>query len=293
MTFSVIIPIYKAEKYLVDCIQSVLRQSFKDFELLLIIDGSPDNSIGICNDYASRDKRISVFDRENCGVALTRNFGIEQARGQYIAFLDADDYWHSDYLRTVFEAFHANPCCGVCATAYWRIRDDGSQILIQDTLNTQETHIIQNYPHQWIYSNCIITSAMCVNKQLLKVCGGFKPGVKIAEDLDLWIRLNNTTWFIYINAPLMYYRVATEHSSSKVCDITDFFPFEQWYDYHHNCKESLSLMTSILLYRNYKLALKAGDKLLASKYLSRVRYKLPLFGYLIKNRIINKYLKRK
>lgn len=292
MTFSVIIPIYKAEKYLADCILSVLQQSFEDFELLLIIDGSPDSSISICNDYASKDKRISVFDRENCGVAQTRNFGIEHAQGQYIAFLDADDYWHSDYLKTVFEAFHANPYCSVCATAYWRIKDDGSQALIQNTLNTQRTHIIQDYPHQWIYSNCIITSAICVDKQLLKVCGVFKPGVKIAEDLDLWIRLNNATWFIYINAPLMYYRVATENSSSKVCGITDFFPFEIWYDYRHNWKGSLSLMTSILLYRNYKLALKIGDKSLASKYLSKIRYKLPLLGYLIKSRIINKYLKR-
>ena len=88
---SIIIPIYNAEKYLNSCIESVLSQQVKDFELLLINDGSKDNSLDICNEYASKDSRIKVFDKPNGGVSSARNLGLDNATGEYIMFIDADD----------------------------------------------------------------------------------------------------------------------------------------------------------------------------------------------------------
>ena len=95
---SVIVPVYKAEKYLHRCVESILAQSYTDFELLLIDDGSPDNSGSICDEYAAQDARVRVFHKENGGVSSARNLGLANARGEWITFIDADDYIESDFL---------------------------------------------------------------------------------------------------------------------------------------------------------------------------------------------------
>ena len=88
---SVIVPIYNVEEYLANCIESILNQTFKDFELILINDGSTDNSLEICYRYRDRDKRINVINKKNGGVSSARNIGIEISKGEYIAFVDPDD----------------------------------------------------------------------------------------------------------------------------------------------------------------------------------------------------------
>lgn len=98
---SIIVPIYKAEKYLHRCIDSILAQTYQDWELLLIDDGSPDNSGAICDEYASKDSRIKVFHKPNGGVSSARNYGIDKASGDWICFIDADDYIKGDYLSCV------------------------------------------------------------------------------------------------------------------------------------------------------------------------------------------------
>lgn len=95
---SVIVPVYNAEKYLIQCIDSILSQDYTDFELLLINDGSKDKSGLICDEYAQKDQRVKVFHKENSGVSSTRNLGIDKAQGEYIAFIDSDDYVDSNYL---------------------------------------------------------------------------------------------------------------------------------------------------------------------------------------------------
>lgn len=95
---SVIVPVYNVEKYLPRCIDSILSQTFTDFELLLIDDGSPDNSGNICDEYALKDKRVRVFHKPNGGVSSARNLGIERTLGEWITFIDADDYIEQDFL---------------------------------------------------------------------------------------------------------------------------------------------------------------------------------------------------
>ena len=89
---SIIVPVYKVEQYLARCIDSILAQTYKDWELLLIDDGSPDRSGFICDEYATKDPRIRVFHKENGGVSSARNIGIESSHGEWIYFLDSDDY---------------------------------------------------------------------------------------------------------------------------------------------------------------------------------------------------------
>lgn len=97
---SVIVPVYNTEKYLRRCIDSILAQTFTDFELLIIDDGSTDDSPAICDEYASKDARIRVFHKENGGVSSTRNVGLNNARGEWICFVDGDDYI-CDYLHLI------------------------------------------------------------------------------------------------------------------------------------------------------------------------------------------------
>lgn len=95
---SVIVPVYKVEQYIHRCIDSILSQSFTDFELILVNDGSPDNCGKICDEYAQKDSRVRVFHKPNGGVSSARNLGLDNAKGEWVAFIDSDDYIDVDYL---------------------------------------------------------------------------------------------------------------------------------------------------------------------------------------------------
>lgn len=101
---SVIVPVYKVEQYLDRCIQSILNQSYQNFELLLVDDGSPDSSPEICDSYLSKDKRVRVYHKKNGGLSSARNYGLDHCFGQYIAFIDSDDFVAVDYLMNMMRA---------------------------------------------------------------------------------------------------------------------------------------------------------------------------------------------
>lgn len=104
MFFSVIIPVYNVEKYLNECVDSILSQTFKDFELILVNDGSKDSSPAICDEYAKADSRVKVIHKENGGASAARNVGTDAAKGEYILYIDSDDYVSdSDFFKTLYE----------------------------------------------------------------------------------------------------------------------------------------------------------------------------------------------
>lgn len=115
---SVIVPVYNARQYLAKCIDSILSQTFTDFELLLIDDGSPDRCGEICDEYARKDRRIRVFHQENKGVSAARNVGMEAMTGRYLAFIDADDWAYPDYLRYLYEALPMNGGSGLIVQGF-------------------------------------------------------------------------------------------------------------------------------------------------------------------------------
>lgn len=101
---SIIIPVYKAENYIRKCVDSLLAQTFKDYEILLIDDGSPDRSGEICDEYETKDSRIRVFHKANEGVSRARNLGIDNVTGQWLTFVDSDDWVEPNYLQTLFDS---------------------------------------------------------------------------------------------------------------------------------------------------------------------------------------------
>lgn len=107
---SVIVPVYKAENYLRECLDSILSQTFSDLEAILVDDGSPDNSLAICREYAARDDRVTVLHQENRGQAAARNLALSRARGQWVCFVDSDDRIHPKMLEWLYRAVRESGC---------------------------------------------------------------------------------------------------------------------------------------------------------------------------------------
>ena len=122
--FTVIIPVYNVAAYLAKCIDSVLKQEFKQYEVILIDDGSTDESGTICDKFAEQDKRIVVIHQKNKGLSAARNIGIENAKGEYILFLDSDDYWHdSSALNIIYSRLNVSNA-DILSFNYMKFCDD-------------------------------------------------------------------------------------------------------------------------------------------------------------------------
>ena len=103
---SIIVPVFNAERTLKKCLDSIRQQTYSNYQVILVDDGSTDSSGGICDDYAKLDSRFIAFHNSNAGVSATRNFGIEQAEGERLAFIDSDDYIECDYLASMISCAH-------------------------------------------------------------------------------------------------------------------------------------------------------------------------------------------
>ncbi len=175
---SIIVPIYKAEKYLNRCIDSILDQTFTDWELLLIDDGSPDRSGDICEEYAKRDRRIRAFHKENGGVSSARNLGLDSAKGEYVTFIDADDWIDFDNLSTCTSIINANKL-DILQYSFKRIDDKGN--VLQKRLIKTDPLDLESYIKKGNFNKCVggayIRSAIIQNNKIR-----FDEDMRLAED---------------------------------------------------------------------------------------------------------------
>ena len=104
MKISVIVPVYNVEKYLTKCVDSIMNQTYKDLEIILVDDGSTDNSGKICDEYVKKDKRFKVIHKKNGGLSDARNVGIKNSTGEYLSFIDSDDYIDNDMIECLYNA---------------------------------------------------------------------------------------------------------------------------------------------------------------------------------------------
>ncbi|MBQ9782222.1 MAG: glycosyltransferase family 2 protein [Clostridia bacterium] len=145
---SVIVPVYNVQKYLPRCIESILNQSYKDIELILVDDGSPDNTGEICDYYAKKDSRVVVIHKENGGVSSARNAGLNIAKGKFINFVDSDDYIPNDSLENLINLQKENDADLVCCT-FERLLQNGNivqtkfydKVLYIDNIKSEEVNI--------------------------------------------------------------------------------------------------------------------------------------------------------
>ena len=140
-TISIIIPIYNVESYLRKCLDSIMEQSFSYFELLLINDGSTDASAQICQEYVEKDDRIRYFEKENSGVSSARNFGIKHSRGEYIIFIDSDDWVEPNYLEILYKTMKELEG-DIVVTNYYTFREEDAMFLFH-VAETNEPLVFQ------------------------------------------------------------------------------------------------------------------------------------------------------
>lgn len=212
--FSIIIPLYNKAAYIEKAIRSVLAQTFQEFELIIIDDGSTDDSftqLAIISQQLSVEdpeslKKIQIVQQENQGVSTTRNNGVKLANYDYIAFLDADDWWESTFLEEIKTLITQYPEAGVYCSSYYKVKD-GYKIIAnigvdQDfkvgRINYFETYRKTMWMPVW-------TGAVVILRSFFVEEGGFKAQLKIGEDFDLWIRLALKYPVVLLNKPLSNY----------------------------------------------------------------------------------------
>lgn len=205
---SVIVPIYKAEKYLDKCIESIVNQTYKNLEIILVDDKSPDKCPEICEKWAKEDKRIIVSHNEqNMKVAQTRNNGLKLATGDYIAFLDADDIWHLDKIEKQLK-FMKEKDCKLSYTSVQFIDDDGNMLEKKFTVPEEVTF------KKLLKQNVITLSSAMISKEVLR--DRVFHDDHLHEDFIMWLEiLKNETEKAYgIKEVLVDYRL-TPGSKSR------------------------------------------------------------------------------
>ncbi len=206
--FSVLVPVYNVEKYVADCIKSVLCQTYKDFELILIDDGSKDDSGNICDRFAEVDSRIKVFHKENKGLMHTRRYAIDKASGDYYVFLDSDDMLKSNALQKIYEAINRYDCdCVIYGLE--RINEGkvvGQSCSVENVCLTRKNEI---------YKKCLFdTSVNCLCRKAVRadVFQGFDFSpfyhIRMGEDLLQSLEIyKNSRSIAFINDILYEYRM--------------------------------------------------------------------------------------
>lgn len=187
---SVVIPLYNKEGQIEKTLRTVLLQTYQNFEIVVVDDGSTDRSVEIVTTMG--DKRIRLIHQQNAGVSAARNRGIAEAKGEFIALLDADDEWKRDYLATQMRLVERYPQCDVFATNYEFRNEYGDVVptIIRGLLFDGQTGVLSNYFEVASNSNPPLwTSAVMARKSALESVGGFPVGIVSGEDLLTWARL--------------------------------------------------------------------------------------------------------
>lgn len=303
--FSVIIPLFNKENFIETTLKSALNQTFSDFEILIINDGSTDKSEEKVLNF--NDNRIRYFSKENEGVSATRNFGIEKANGEIIAFLDADDYWYPNHLENLFQLYNQFPECGLYCTNYERFYNT-NKIVKPFFVAIPEfpwKGIVKDFFKSSYIDRIAWTSAVAIPKIVFNKVGCFDTKITLGagEDTHLWLRI------------ALKYKVAldTEISSRHVLDAENRISlsntlkrkFAKFDEFKEEEKTNLSLKKYLDLYR-LEFAIKhklAGDLTTFNYYIENIDRKnipfktkilisLPV-SILQKLFSIKKYLERK
>jgi len=208
---SVVIPAYNAEKYLSVTLDSVVSQTFADWELIIVDDGSKDRTEELVAARLS-DKRIKYFYRANGGVSKARNFGMSQATGKYIAFLDADDVWEPIKLEKQVRMLDFDADAKACYSAFSLVDDNLKPLGIN-----RSERVSNALEDLLLIGNVIGTpSTVVVERKLFTKIGGFDSDLSLCADWEMWVRLATQTDFLLIDRPLIKYRVHDGNMSNNV-----------------------------------------------------------------------------
>ena len=206
--FSIIVPLYNKAPYVKKALDSIVSQSYTDWECIIVDDGSTDNSAAICEELLSSYTvhhtpytAIRFLKQANSGVAAARNNGVAASKGEYLCFLDADDWWEPEMLEEIDRLIQEYPVAGLYATNYVYYKPGKTHV----ALNFDRGYM--NYPEAYLHSDAmpVWTGAACMSRKVFDEMGGFPVGVKLGEDFLLWAKTALQYKVAFCEKPLACY----------------------------------------------------------------------------------------
>ena len=224
---SVIMPVFNKAEYLAHGLQSILDQSFRDFELIIVNDGSTDDSLSVIKEFACADSRIVLFDVPNGGVSKARNIGLDYATGKYVTFIDADDYVASEYLKNMYDILCGSKVDMVISGVkkYWIDQHEtvgmAGRFHGRKAIDEILPDFAETQKESGIYGTCV---SKMYSKSLTDNIR-FDETLKLAEDFDYYLRLYALVDYIYFDDKQYYfYLQEAENSTGKIADSQiDYF----------------------------------------------------------------------
>ena len=273
MRFSVIIPLYNKATYVAKAIQSVLAQTFADFELVIVDDGSKDESASVATEAIEGHANCRLVKQENAGVSMARNNGVAASQGEYLCFLDADDWWEPTFLEEMSELITEYPEAGIYGTNYTIVNETRHKTRVAPI--GVEPDFEKGYINYFqVYAKTLAmplwTGAVCVPRRVFDETQGFPKGIKLGEDFLLWMQIALKHKVALLNKTLAYYNqdveVAARGVKSSGYDPDSFmtFHFDQFADDEKANKDVKVLLDRVRVYSLLRFRL-------ANTHASRVR----------------------
>lgn len=208
MKFSVIIPLYNKAPYIAKAIESVLSQTFTDYELWIVDDGSSDDSAEIASQAIENHGNCHLVRQENAGVSMARNNGVAASRGDYLCFLDADDWWEPTFLDEMQKLIEAFPDAGIYGTNYTIVNETKhktrvAKIGVEEGFEKGYVNYCQAYAKTMYMP--LTSISVAIPRAVFNEMQGFPKGIKLGEDFLLWIRIALQYKVAFLNKPLVFY----------------------------------------------------------------------------------------
>lgn len=203
--FSIIVPLYNKAPYVRKTLESVVSQTYMDWELIIVDDGSTDGSADVVRNFIRElnieDRRFKILSQKNAGVAIARNKGVKESKGEYVCFLDADDWWKLEFLEEIDKLILEYPDAGLYATNYIYYKPGKTHVALD--LKTG----YMNYPEAYFKSDSMPVTSIttCMSRTIFDEMGGFPVGIKLGEDFLLWAKITLKYKVAFCEKPLAYY----------------------------------------------------------------------------------------
>ena len=257
MKFSVIIPLYNKALYVEKAVGSVLAQTYIDYELVIMDDGSQDASFDIAKKAIEGHENCHLYRQQNAGVSIARNNGVALSQGKYLCFLDADDWWDSTFLENMSKLLEEFPDAGIFGANYTIVNETMRKTRVA---NVGLEHGFEkgyiNYCK--VYAKTLImplwTGAVCIPRTVFEEMNGFPKGINLGEDFLLWMKIALKKKVAFLNTPLAYYNQDVELASRGVklsgYDPNSFmtFHFDQFAEDEKNDKDVKILLDRLRVY---------------------------------------------
>jgi len=303
--FSVIIPLYNKAPYLERALLSVLKQTFRDFEIIVVDDGSTDDGPEIVRKVFSSDYLTAhqlqiplggfqFISQSNQGVSTARNKGVKVAQGEYVAFLDADDWWNATFLEEMKILIEQFPEARIYGSSYFKVKD-GKNIPAQIGVENGFTIGLINYFQ--VYAKTLwmpLTSiSVVIPKDVFTQENGFNPNLKLGEDFDLWVRIAMKQPVAFLNKPLTYYNQDVDRKNraigEKLYEPSEHMLFSDYGFYQQN-KDFVFLYEKLALYGLQPYYLKGKNKEEVQRILHSIEWKNHSVKYYFYYKVLPKFV---